>query len=141
MHWERFEENPLILPEHVPPLRPDFEVASVLNPAATVYDGEIILLLRVGERPVQEEGYLSTIVFDPDAPEPGLQPLRYKLDDPLLSSPDPRVFRYDGRFMLATLSTSTTGPPTPLSPAPKPASKKFSTHSAANGVDRWARRF
>lgn len=47
----RSPHNPLISPEDVRPSRPDYEVLSVFNAGVAQLDGEIILLLRVAERP------------------------------------------------------------------------------------------
>ena len=48
---ERFAENPIIKPCDVPPSRDDYEVVGAFNPAATIFNDEILLLLRVAERP------------------------------------------------------------------------------------------
>lgn len=100
---KRFAENPVLTPADVIPTRPDLSVECLLNPGAFEYRGKIGLLLRVAERPVQEEGYLSTPVLDPVS-EGGIRILRFRKDDPLLCSSDPRGFSYDGRAYLTTLS-------------------------------------
>jgi beta-1,2-mannobiose phosphorylase / 1,2-beta-oligomannan phosphorylase len=46
--------NPIIKPEDVKPSREDYEVVCVLNAAVTKFMDEIILLLRVAERPINE---------------------------------------------------------------------------------------
>jgi predicted GH43/DUF377 family glycosyl hydrolase len=46
-HFERL----LLSPSDLKPLRDDFEVVGVFNPGAIVVDGEVILLVRVTERP------------------------------------------------------------------------------------------
>jgi beta-1,2-mannobiose phosphorylase / 1,2-beta-oligomannan phosphorylase len=58
--------NPILRPSDVPPSRPDFEVIGVLNAAVARLGAEILLLLRVVERPLNEDGnvYLAPI-FDP----------------------------------------------------------------------------
>jgi predicted GH43/DUF377 family glycosyl hydrolase/glycosyltransferase involved in cell wall biosynthesis len=47
----RLAENPILTAADVPPSRPGLEVVSVFNAAAARVDGEVVLLLRVGERP------------------------------------------------------------------------------------------
>jgi predicted GH43/DUF377 family glycosyl hydrolase len=47
----RSPENPIILPRDVPPSHPDYEVLSVFNAGVARVDHEVILLLRVAERP------------------------------------------------------------------------------------------
>ena len=51
MAVKRIEANPLIRPFDVPPSRPDFEVVGAFNPGVIEYNGQILLLLRVAERP------------------------------------------------------------------------------------------
>jgi len=51
MKVKRFPENPLITPNDVQPSREDFEVVCVFNAGAIRYQDEILLLLRVAERP------------------------------------------------------------------------------------------
>ena len=46
-HFERL----LLSPADLKPLRDDFEVVGVFNPGAIVAGGEVILLVRVAERP------------------------------------------------------------------------------------------
>ena len=48
---QRVEDRPLLTAADVRPSQPDFEVQSVLNPAAARVGGEVILLMRVAERP------------------------------------------------------------------------------------------
>ena len=99
----RFSRNPILAPADLKPMRPDFEVACVLNPGAFEYRGRIGLLLRVAERPVQREGYISTPVFNAATGE--LDVREFRLDDPKLACSDCRTFSYDGQFYLTTLST------------------------------------
>lgn len=51
MRIERALMNPLISPLHVTPSSPDMQVVSAFNAAATSWEGETILLLRVAEIP------------------------------------------------------------------------------------------
>lgn len=55
MVFTRFEGNPLITPRDVLPSREDFEVIGTFNAGVTTYNGDVILLLRVAERPLQSE--------------------------------------------------------------------------------------
>jgi len=99
---QRFSNNPLIAPKDVKPSRPDLEVLCAFNPGAAFYDGRKVLLIRVAERPIQEKGYISTIITDEGTGE--LKVLRFKLDDPDLDARDPRVFRYRDVSYLTSLS-------------------------------------
>lgn len=100
---KRFGENPLLTPRNVPPSREGFAVVSLLNPGAFRFGGKIGLLLRVAERPLQEEGAVSTAFLDPAA-EGGIRVLKVRRDDPGLDFSDPRGFRYRGEVYLTTLS-------------------------------------
>lgn len=100
---QRFVQNPILTPRDVIPSRPDMAVECLLNPGAFRFEGRIGLLLRVAERPVQEAGWLSTPLLDPDA-EGGVRILRIRKDDPFLTAAHQRGFTYKGRAYLTTLS-------------------------------------
>ena len=75
----RLKENPLLTAQDVTPSQPALEVVSVFNAATAVVGDEIILLLRVAERP------RSDIDLPPDAmtldfagPHPVLRPLAHQ---------------------------------------------------------------
>ena len=99
----RFQENPILTPADVKPTRPDMIVECLLNPAAFRFNGKIGLLMRVAERPLQEEGWVSTPILDPGS-EGGIRLLRLRKDDPDLICTDPRMFTYKGQEYLTTLS-------------------------------------
>lgn len=72
----RVADNPVITPADVPPSLPGLEVVSVCNAAAAEVDGEVVLLLRVGERPRTDvDPPAGAMTFDLSGPEPRLQPL------------------------------------------------------------------
>ena len=100
---ERFPENPILTPSDVRPTREDMVVECLLNPGAFRFNGRTGLLLRVAERPRQEEGWVSTPLLDPGS-EGGIRILRIRKDDPDLKLTDPRMFDYKGRGYLTTLS-------------------------------------
>jgi predicted GH43/DUF377 family glycosyl hydrolase len=98
----RFQQNPLITPKDIKPSQSDLEVCCVLNPGVARFNDETILLLRVCERPIQEEGWLSVPVLDKGAQKYKI--LRFKKDDPLLDFRDPRIFDYADGVYLTTAS-------------------------------------
>ena len=55
MVFTRHPQNPLITPADVKPSRSDFEVVGAFNAGVTRYKDEIILLLRVAERPINRD--------------------------------------------------------------------------------------
>jgi len=100
---ERFPENPLLTPADVRPSREDMIVECLLNPGVFRFKGRTGLLLRVAERPKQEENWVSTPLLDPQS-EGGIRILRIRKDDPDLKCTDPRMFDYKGQSYLSTLS-------------------------------------
>ena len=100
---ERFSENPILRPADVVPSREGLEVECLLNPGVFRYGGRVGLLLRVAERPKQDETWISTPILDPHEPS-GIALLRIRKDDPDLHYPDPRLFQYQGKTYLTTLS-------------------------------------
>ncbi|MGZ5289806.1 MAG: glycoside hydrolase family 130 protein [Actinomycetota bacterium] len=72
----RLPENPLITPADVLPSQAGFEVISTINAGVTRTDGEIVLLLRVTERPVHGADLVEGAqMIDLTGPEPKLAPL------------------------------------------------------------------
>ena len=97
----RFPQNPLLRPTDLPPSRPDWQVECLLNPGVFRFNGKICLLVRVAERPVQREGYVSVPILS-ESGEAQVLEIAHK--DPRLDTSDARVLRYDGRHYLTTLS-------------------------------------
>jgi len=58
---KRSIKNPLIVPEDVKPTRSDFVIECVFNAGVTRFEDEVILLLRVAERPVQTNPDVLTV--------------------------------------------------------------------------------
>ncbi len=72
----RLAENPLITPADVKPSLPALEVVSAFNAAAARVGDEIVLLLRVAERPRTDiEPPADAMTLDLEGPEPVLRPL------------------------------------------------------------------
>src|ERR1700722_7061060 len=97
-HFERL----LLSPVDLKPLRDDFEVVGVFNPGAIVADGEVILLVRVAERPRERrQGYMALPRW---APEHGLV-IDWVADDEIQLL-DPRVVKRkaDGLVRLTFIS-------------------------------------
>ena len=97
-HYERL----LLSPSDLKPSRDDFEVVGVFNPGAIVADGEVILLVRVAERPRERrQGYVALPRW---APEEGLV-IDWLADD-VVEALDPRVVKRkaDGLVRLTFIS-------------------------------------
>ena len=54
MAVHRASESPIIRPEDVRPSRQDFEIIGAVNAGVARHQDEVILLLRVGERPLAD---------------------------------------------------------------------------------------
>ncbi|GLV55196.1 glycosidase [Dictyobacter sp. S3.2.2.5] len=101
---KRFGNNPLLHPRDVTPSMDGLVVECLLNPGAFRFQGKTYLLLRVAERPAQNDDTVSALVLDPSAPK-GLRILSCKKGDPELEyTSDPRSFTYRGDTYLTTLS-------------------------------------
>lgn len=97
---QRFIENPLLSPADLKPSRAGLEISCLLNPGVFTFEGKTWLLVRVAERPAQQEGIISFPVLKDD----GIEIIEIPVDDPELNADDPRVIRYKGVDYLTTLS-------------------------------------
>jgi len=75
---KRYANNPIFTPASIAPSRADFEVIGVFNAGAIQYGEEILLLLRVAERPLQNdpEHYLAP-VYDVEKDEIVIEKLAF----------------------------------------------------------------
>jgi len=96
----RFDSNPILSPADVPPSVDGLAVECLLNPGVFRHEGKTHLLLRVAERPAQEEGSVSLPVLK----DGGIEILTFDKDDPELDTTDPRGIVYKGKPYLTTLS-------------------------------------
>jgi beta-1,2-mannobiose phosphorylase / 1,2-beta-oligomannan phosphorylase len=92
----------LLRPEDLEPSHESFEVVGVFNPGAALVDGEVVLLVRVAERPRERRAGFTPL----PRREPGTGPVIDWLPDGELEPIDPRVVRRkeDGLIRLTFLS-------------------------------------
>ena len=104
MFVERYEKNPIIRPKDVPPSRDDYEVVGAFNPGATIFNDEILLLLRVAERAKDKaDSEQVAPIVNPDTGQ--IEHFRLKNDDPRITDiPDSRSFFVNGEMMLTSIS-------------------------------------
>jgi beta-1,2-mannobiose phosphorylase / 1,2-beta-oligomannan phosphorylase len=103
MAIHRASENPILRPEDIGPSRPDFEVIGVFNAGVARYRDEVVLLLRVAERPIaQRADVVLSPVYDVDASEITVRP--FARDDPLNDFSDPRLILRPGETYLTSIS-------------------------------------
>ncbi len=93
--------NPILRPSDLKACIPGMEITCLLNPGVFRMNGKTWLLLRVAERPVQQEGKISFPIYN----EKGeIEVLTFDKNDPALDASDARVIKYKGNDYLTTLS-------------------------------------
>lgn len=97
---KRFTQNPILSPIDLQPSRPGLTITCLLNPGVFTFEGKTWLLVRVAERPEQQEGLISFPVLKGD----GIEIIEIQANDPELNASDPRVINYKGLDYLTTLS-------------------------------------
>lgn len=103
MPLKRHSDKLLLRPSHIPPSRDDFEVIGAFNPGVTRIGGEVVLLVRVAERPREErDGYYALPRWDP---EEGLT-IDWTAEDEVVQTEDPRgvKIKKTGRMRLTYTS-------------------------------------
>jgi predicted GH43/DUF377 family glycosyl hydrolase len=73
----------------------------VLNPGVFQFEGKTWLLLRVAERPVQKEGFISFPILQADG---SMKILEFDKSDPALNLSDARMVGYKDKIYLSTIS-------------------------------------
>lgn len=103
MKADRCPNNPIIRPQDVKPSREDFEIIGVLNAGVARLKDQIILLVRVAERPISRTpDVVLTAVYDPDNKQPELR--EFPRSDPDTDFSDPRLIIKNGRTYLTSIS-------------------------------------
>ena len=86
----RSPNNPIISPKDIKPLRDDFEIIGVFNAGAARFEDEVILLLRVAERPVSPHpDVVLAAIYDVDKDDIVLE--EFAKDDPETDFSDQRL--------------------------------------------------
>ncbi len=99
----RAAENPILQVEDVTPSRPDFEVIGVFNPAVARCGDEVLLLLRVAERPVNHRAdVVLSPMYDVDANQ--IVAKAFSRDDPQNDFADPRLIVRPWETYLTSIS-------------------------------------
>jgi predicted GH43/DUF377 family glycosyl hydrolase len=99
----RSPKNPILEPKDVPPSRPDYEVIGVFNAGVTRFEDEIILLLRVAERPISPHPDAVLVgVYDVAAGD--IVEKKLLKDDPENDFSDPRLIVRPSETYLTSIS-------------------------------------
>lgn len=99
----RSPHNPIIGPRNVKPSRDDFEVIGVFNAGVTRFKDEIILLLRVAERPISSHPDV-TLAAVYDVAEGDIALKEFSINDPENDFSDPRLIITPTQTFLTSLS-------------------------------------
>ncbi|WP_299093759.1 glycoside hydrolase family 130 protein [uncultured Metabacillus sp.] len=92
MNIYRYEQNPLLTPNDVPPYHEGFEVIGAFNAGIAKFQDEVIMLLRVAERPISADpNVVKAPVYNPSTNK--LDIYEFRKDDPDYDLSDPRVIR------------------------------------------------
>ena len=95
--------NPIIEPKDIKPSRDGFEIIGVFNAGVTRFQDEVILLLRVAERPINKNpGIMATAVYDVGSGE--LITKQFSKDDPTNDFSDPRLVITPNQTYLTSIS-------------------------------------
>jgi len=97
----RFPENPIISTHDIKPSKPDWVVECVLNPGVFIFEDKIWLLLRIAERPLQQDGKVSFPVMNMDGQ---FDIMEFNKSDARLDLTDNRMVRFNGTTYLSTIS-------------------------------------
>ena len=99
----RAPENPIVTPAMVRPSRPDLEVVGVFNPGVTRHNGDVVLLLRVAEAPVENDAdSVAAPIYNAESQE--LEIKRWSLDTEGLDVSDPRSIGVGNEVWLTSIS-------------------------------------
>jgi len=97
----RFAENPLLSPADLKSSIDGLEITCLLNPGVFKYQDKTWLIVRVAERPMQQENIISFPVLTETA---SVEIISIRKDDPELNATDARVINYKSVDYLTTLS-------------------------------------
>ncbi len=98
---KRFPQNPILTTQDILPSHDGLVVECVLNPGVFSFEGKTWLIVRVAERPVQQEGIVSFPVLQDHG---GLEIMKFDTNDPGVDLSDARYVRYKGITYLSTIS-------------------------------------
>lgn len=98
---ERFGGNPILNKDDILPSREDWEIECVMNPGVFSFENKTWLLIRVAERPIQKEGFISLPIYTPNGET---KVIEFAENDPDWDTSDPRKFEKDGKTYLSTIS-------------------------------------
>ena len=105
MRVDRYPENPLVTPEDVKPSVEGWEVVCSFNAGVTQYGDEILMLMRVAERPIsRDKNRVLVPVMNCGSGSPRFEILEFIPQDDGISLDDPRVVCFRDKLYLTSIS-------------------------------------
>jgi predicted GH43/DUF377 family glycosyl hydrolase len=103
MNVYRCPKNPIITPEDVKPTRGDFEVIGTFNAGVTRFNDQVLLLLRVAERPINTHPELQkTVIYNTETAD--IEIISLDRNDSNIDFSDPRMTITPSAKYLTSLS-------------------------------------
>lgn len=102
--FKRCQKNPIIRPADVRPSAEGYQVVGAFNPGATLFNDEVILILRVAERCVQEQGKIRIPVYRFSEGRGIPEIKEFDAHDPDVLLKDTRGVVYRGKDYLSSIS-------------------------------------
>jgi beta-1,2-mannobiose phosphorylase / 1,2-beta-oligomannan phosphorylase len=99
----RSEKNPIIKPGDIEPSNPGFKIVGALNCGVTRFKGEVLLLLRIAETPINEN-YKKILIPLLDISKGKLDVKEFNKDDPSIDISDPRIIKTPEGNYLTSIS-------------------------------------
>ncbi|MBN2525257.1 MAG: glycoside hydrolase family 130 protein [Deltaproteobacteria bacterium] len=102
----KYPHNPIITPGMITPSAAGLEVKGALNPGVTIFENEIVLLLRVAEAGICDSGAVRVprYAFNDNNTKGTLDVLSFNRNDAALTLKDNRAVIYKGKEYVSTLS-------------------------------------
>ena len=99
----KYQKNPIISISQVKPSRPDFEVVGVFNAGTATMNDEIVLLLRISERPINtDKTCVLAAVYDKNTDD--LITMKFDKSDENYSFDDSRIISSGEQTYLTSIS-------------------------------------
>ena len=101
---KRHKSNPIIKPSMVKPSLKDYNVLGAFNPGATIFNKQVILLLRVAENCLIKKGFYTIPYYEFSNGKGVPKILEIPETDPNVYPKDSRGIFYNGRDYLSSIS-------------------------------------
>jgi predicted GH43/DUF377 family glycosyl hydrolase len=99
---QRNPQNPILTIDDVTPTSDELKVIGVFNPGACKHGDEYILIARIAESCIQEDGWFKVPVMNFDGEKPAMEVKAWKSSE--IDLTDPRKFWYKSQIYLSSIS-------------------------------------